>query len=173
MNLSIITCIFGLFIFSPTTVPSFSIGEFNGIQIYSGGDNSVNRSESGYRYGLKWQCVEFVKRYYFDYLEHTMPNVWGHAIDYFDPSVSHGSMNNSRGLFQFENGNKEQPRENDLLVLNWAEPYGHVAIISEVTENHIKIAQQNAGPAFIKLTLTKKNGHYTIGEEAVGWLRKP
>src|SRR5215216_5426914 len=43
----------------------------------------------GYYYGQKWQCVEFIKRFYFLAHGHRMPDVMGHALDFFDPLVPH------------------------------------------------------------------------------------
>lgn len=147
------------------------IGDLNGLTIYGPGDNTVHSHTNGYRYGLKWQCVEFVKRYYKLHLDHEMPNVWGHAIDYYDPKIKDGEMNKARKLVQFKNGTSSPPAVNDLLVLDWAPPWGHVAIISEVGEDYVEIAQQNAGPAKYQLDLSKKDGCYLIGSNALGWLR--
>jgi len=62
----------------------------NNVPIYSNGDavyqsHGKHFSKDGYYYGRKWQCVEFIKRYFYDYCGHSMPNVWGHAKDFFDP----------------------------------------------------------------------------------------
>lgn len=48
----------------------------------------------GYNVGLRYQCVEFVKRYYsLEHYAHRMPNSYGHAKDLFDPRVEDGAMN--------------------------------------------------------------------------------
>lgn len=56
----------------------FSVGQqidsLNGVYVYyNGGVENVtgrNITEDGYNLGLKYQCVEFVKRYYYEYLNH-------------------------------------------------------------------------------------------------------
>jgi len=52
--------------------------------------------------------------------------------------------------------------------------YGHVAIITEVTESAVEVIQQNVlGKTRDRLPLTEKNGSYTIGgmKQPAGWLR--
>ena len=58
------------------------IDSFNGVVVYHNG--SVRHVEgrrviNGYNVGLKYQCVEFVKRYYLEHLNHQMPDSYGHA----------------------------------------------------------------------------------------------
>ena len=52
-------------------------------------------------------------------------------------------------------------------------PYGHVAIVSEVNENNITIVQQNAG-AFSQTrevyVVNKVNKHFYLKENVLGWL---
>lgn len=50
-------------------------------------------SPEGYYYGQKWQCVEYIKRFYFQSLGHRMPDVMGHAKDFFDPALTQCSLN--------------------------------------------------------------------------------
>ncbi len=72
--------------------PNFEIGQkvdsLNGVVVYyNGGVNHVadrNVTKDGYNLGLKYQCVEFVKRYYYEYFHHKMPDNYGNAKDFFD-----------------------------------------------------------------------------------------
>jgi len=96
----------------------------------------------GYYYGRQWQCVEYVKRFYYDSLDHAFPDGMGHAKTFFDPGIAHGALNPKRGLLQFTNGSGESPRLDDLLV--WTQGnYGHVAIVSKVGEGFMEVVQQN------------------------------
>src|SRR5262245_34634763 len=57
---------------------------------YNGGINTSGGrrlGSDGYNLGLKFQCVEFVKRYYYERYQHRMPNAMGHAKDFFAPKV--------------------------------------------------------------------------------------
>ncbi|MFA0963395.1 hypothetical protein AB9P05_16445 [Roseivirga sp. BDSF3-8] len=46
-----------------------------------------NLTPDGYNLGLKYQCGEFMKRYYYLHLNHKMPDSYGHARDFFNPSL--------------------------------------------------------------------------------------
>lgn len=150
-------------------VPIYS----NGTEVYK--SHGKHYSADGYYYGRKWQCVEFVKRYYYDAHNHSMPNVWGHAKDFYDIKTTHGTVNSDRGMLQFKNGSNEKPEVNDLLVWNNG-PYGHVAIVSAVNKNSITLVQQNMrNAAEAKIELNIQSGIYSINgtNPPVGWLRLP
>ena len=77
------------------------IDSLNSIYVYYNGgvDNVVQRNtKDGYNLGLEFQCVEFVKRYYFEYHNHRMPDSYGHAISFFDKNLSDGELNKQRKL---------------------------------------------------------------------------
>lgn len=165
---------------------SFTKGEkidsLNGVYVfYNGSVGNVsgrNTTSDGYNLGLKYQCVEFVKRYYYQHLKHKMPDSYGHAKDFFNPNLEDGKISKRRNLTQYTNKSKSKPKVNDLLVFNGTSfnKYGHVAIVSKVTKNRIEIIQQNPGP-FSKsresFLLSHTNGKWEIKEERVlGWLRK-
>ncbi len=163
-------------------VESSKVGDivitYRTIPVYSNGDNYTlsygkHYSANGYYYGQKWQCVEFVKRFYHDAFNHQMPSAWGHAIGYYDPTVLHGKLNKDRGMFQFKNGGATSPQPDDLLVFDFA-PYGHVSVISAVRENEIEVVQQNiAGKPRQIYCLEKKDGLFAIvaKNKPIGWLR--
>lgn len=133
-------------------------------------------TKDNYNLGLKWQCVEFVKRYYYNFLHHKMPNTYGHAKDFFNPLLSDGKLNRDRNLIQFVNSNKSKPQVHDLIVFdgNVFNPYGHVAIISKIGEDYIEIIQQNVGKTSRDtINLEHENSKWYIGDSSVlGWLRK-
>lgn len=135
-----------------------------------------NLTTDGYNLGLKWQCVEFVKRYYYEHLNHKMPNSYGHAKDFFDIRLKDGMLNKDRNLVQFTNGSKASPKVDDLVIFkgNLFNPYGHVAIISKVAGNEIEIVQQNVGKnSRDYFQLRFENNKWSINDSSVlGWLRK-
>ncbi|MFT6180005.1 MAG: surface antigen [Akkermansiaceae bacterium] len=132
-------------------------------------------ADDGYYYGQKWQCVEYIKRFYHDAKNHDMPSVWGNARDFFDPAVHHGQLNPNRGLVQFRNGGNTPPKPDDLLVFRDGS-LGHVAIITKVNSDSIEVIQQNVlGSPTSSHQLKKQNGNYTVGtkKQPTGWLRLP
>jgi len=158
------------------------IDTFNGVDIYYNGRvaniQGRNVTSDGYNLGLKYQCVEFVKRYYYEYYNHKMPNSYGNAKDFFKSSLLDGEYNKDRGLTQYNSPSSSKPKVGDLLIFGatqWNE-FGHVAIVSKVKSNQIEIAQQNPGsnnPSRKNYALNKTNGQYTINSPYIlGWLRK-
>lgn len=158
------------------------IDSLNGVFVYYNGgvDNVTGRNITVdcYNLGLKYQCVEFVKRYYYEYLKHKMPDTYGHAKDFFSATVSDGQKNTKRNLTQYTNPSATQPKINDLLIFDGTtfNKFGHVAIVSHVAENEIEIIQQNPGPfakSRVILSTEYKNKKWEIKNERVlGWLRK-
>lgn len=161
---------------------SFSIGDsvdsYNDVVVYNNGINYPKSygkhytKDSSYYYGKKWQCVEYIKRYYYDHFHHKMTNGFGHAKTFFDKDTKDGELNKERGLIQYTNGSSSPPKVNDIVVFGGK--YGHVAIVTKVTPTEVEIIQQNiymTPRETFKLIL--KDGKYTIGEnrKPEGWLR--
>ena len=151
----------------------------NGVVVYCNGGMNATHGRNvvdGYNVGLKYQCVEFVKRYYLEHFHHRMPNSYGHAKDLFDTAVADGALNPARRLMQFMNGSNTKPRAGDLLVLNgWiGNPYGHVAIVSKVEDDELEVVQQNTGSSREAYVLDLRSGHWWVDSKRVlGWLRMP
>ncbi|MEL1253086.1 CHAP domain-containing protein [Flavobacterium sp. DGU38] len=158
------------------------LDSLNGVIVYYNGgvDNVAERNvtKDNYNLGLKYQCVEFVKRYYYEHYNHKMPDAYGHAKDFFDPKIKDGELNPKRDLIQYTNSSKAKPKIGDLVIFSGSllNRFGHVAIISKVSENEIEIIQQNPGPFSSSretFVLKKKEGKYKIeNNRLLGWLRK-
>jgi surface antigen len=168
----------------PTTAllprePGTPLDSLNGVVVYHngsmghvGGRNVVD----GYNVGLKYQCVEFAKRYYLEHYGHRMPNSYGHAKDLFEPAVVDGALNEQRALLQFTNPSAQSPRVGDLVILDaWrGNAYGHVAIVSAVLDDELEVIQQNTGSTRQHYDLEQQDGQWLIDNDRVlGWLRMP
>jgi surface antigen len=172
----------GVWLFAASDQASIGakLDEYRGVAVYSNGliyskSHGKHYSDSGYYYGQKWQCVEFVKRFFQQAHHHEMPDVWGHATDFFDESVPQGELNAARGLFQFQNGGDIYPKAGDLVVFTNGS-FGHVAIICGVTTNEVEIIQQNVlGYPRQKLPLKWTPKSFIVGDtyQPAGWLRVP
>lgn len=157
------------------------VDSLNGVYVYYNGgvnQNSGRNVVDGYNVGMKYQCVEFIKRYYYEHYHHKMPDSYGHAKSFFDKKISNGEMNVSRGLIQYKNGEGILPQIGDIVVFDGYlfNPYGHVALISAVGDNEVEIIQQNSGYMNISrkcLRLTKNSSGWKIQNKRIlGWLRK-
>jgi CHAP domain len=163
-----------------------AIDELNGVKVYYNGGVSHtdgrNTAADGYNIGMKWQCVEFVKRYYYEYLHHKMPDTFGNAKDFYDIKLADSTFNTARGLWQYSNvGSKRPPKPNDIIVYSGtlSNPYGHVSIVYAVQKNNdgsqsVFVIQQNPGPygkSRVSYPLALKNGKYRIANDRIlGWL---
>lgn len=166
--------------------PGKTIGEpldsLDGVVVcYNGGINHTkerNKTADGYNIGLKYQCVEYVKRYYLQHYGHKMPDTHGHGKDFFDPAIADGKLNPKRDLLQYTHPSKTRPQKGDLLVWkgNFWNKYGHVAIVAEVTENELTYIQQNPGPygdTRETVGIEKEGGKWKLKDAGIlGWLRK-
>ncbi len=180
---------FGYFLYSyfknKNPNPNYRYGQIldslYGIPVYYNGNighvEGRNKTEDGYNIGLKYQCVEFVKRYYYQHYNHKMPDSYGNAVDFFDTALRDSSYNAKRDLIQYNNPSMYKPQIGDLLVYKGhiGNIYGHVSIISNVEKNSIEIIQQNPGAfnkARAKFPLETTMGNYYIHNERIlGWLR--
>lgn len=164
---------------------TYQIGDrldsLNHVVVYYNGSmgnvNGRNTSPDGYNIGLKYQCVEFVKRYYYEYYKHKMPNAYGNAIDFFNKELKDGELNKDRDLIQYSNPSKSKPQIGDLIIMDatWTNEYGHVVIVSNVTDDEVEIIQQNAGnpdhPRDV-FDLELNDGLWEIDHSRIlGWLR--
>ncbi|WP_343748261.1 CHAP domain-containing protein [Fluviicola sp.] len=180
--------VLGFFVYrnNPFLFTSVEIGDpidsLNHVVVYynsgTGNVSGRNTAPDGYNIGLKYQCVEFVKRYYYQHYNHKMPNPYGNAVDFYNKSLSDGNWNPDRGLTQYSNPGSSKPRVGDLIVLDATSlnGYGHVAIISGVSDHTIEIIQQNGGKhakSRVTYGLISQRGRWQIDHSRVlGWLRK-
>lgn len=154
------------------------LDSLNGVVVYDNagmGNVSGRNVVDGYNVGLRYQCVEFVKRYYLEHYDHRMPNSYGHAKDLFDRAIADGHVNADRALVQFTNPSASMPAVGDLVVMDgWkGNPYGHVAIVSKVADGEVEVVQQNTGSTRGTYDLEMTDGRWRIDSKRVlGWLRK-
>ncbi len=153
------------------------IGEFEDVGIF-GNDGANDRGD----YGLQFECVEFINRFYAVRLGHKNMTQSGNAEDYFRHTAN-------KGLVAYPNGSNERPRKYDSLVFDGGDNdgnVGHIALITEVGNDRVTFVQQNAVAWkhgwFAKdiwrdsLPLTEDHGTWTIAQgrnrlPVIGWSR--
>ena len=174
-----------LFYKKPQLFSSYELGDpidsLNHVIVYYNGNTGTvigrNTSVNGYNIGLKYQCVEFVKRYYYEFYHHEMPNSYGHAFSFYNKTLKDGVRNLERDLMQYTNPSATKPQVGDLIVMDAGSlsGFGHVAIVSEVREDEVEIIQQNPGATAssrVWFDLNSSNGNFHIEHSRVlGWLR--
>ncbi len=157
------------------------IDNYKGVNVFFNGSvtsvSGRNTTKDGYNLGLKYQCVELAKRFYYEAYNHKMPDSYGHAKDFFSNALPDGGYNKARNMTQFRNGGLTPPRVDDLGVIGASQynQYGHLFIITKVTSTEVSFIQQNPGhgnPSRGIYRLLNQNGRYTIDcDGLLGWLR--
>lgn len=171
---------------SAVAVPSVAaygtlVGTFNGVAAYSNGSdtyvsNQYNITDDGTNTGMKWQCVEYVKRYYYLNYGKTWYIPGQNANDYYGNATA-------LGLTAFPNTGTTAPQVGDILAFaGGSGELGHVAIIRELGADYVKVIQQNvtqnSRDADFSYSLTVSDGTYTVSAAMLGqsyttqgWLR--
>ncbi|WP_392558434.1 bifunctional glutathionylspermidine amidase/synthase [Orbus mooreae] len=150
-------------------------------------DDASFRSYIGHEYmGYKWQCVEFARRFLYLNYGVVFTDV-GMAYEIFSLRILRHVVDESLLPLQaFANGCKRAPTSGALLI--WQEGgifkrTGHVAIITEVLADKVRIVEQNvthhrlpAGQQWTReLALVCRNGEYHLQDTfddttILGWM---
>lgn len=96
--------------------------------------------------GYKWQCVEFARRWLLHQRGYVFEDV-PMAYDIFRlDSVLVPATGERLPLRAFANGARRRPQPGCMMVWGEGGPFeqtGHVAIVTAITETHVRIAEQN------------------------------
>lgn len=138
----------------------------NGRDMHTG-----NSCDSRGEFGNRYQCVEYVKRFYAHVFGVADAADWrGNGGDYYRKAEGFG-------LVRFENGGANGPQVDDIMVFAGG-AHGHVAVVTRVTSDHVEIVEQNwstTGRATLRVVTT--GGSVTVsprgGYRISGWLRHP
>ena len=118
------------------------IGTFNGVNAYSNQQGLLNSDETNYYNGIytgiKWQCVEYARRYL----------IVRHGITFSDVNNAYEIP---RAKFTKLNGNSVIMNNNVAVgsLIIWPQYYkidgyeGHVAVVSSISAKGIRVAEQN------------------------------
>ncbi|KAH8617384.1 CHAP domain [Trypanosoma vivax] len=147
-----------------TTTFGSIVGMHNGVVAYS--NCNINHTSSDFStvdgnqgasdkiFGMKWQCVEYARRYWMlrgTPLPARFDSVAG-AADIWALTEAHLLNGTSVPLAKITNGRPPapgtdaRPRVGDLLIYPQRPedfPHGHVAVIVEVTAENVLVAEQN------------------------------
>ncbi|MDS4032381.1 MAG: CHAP domain-containing protein [Candidatus Contendobacter sp.] len=139
-------------------------GSYNGVPVYSNCKSDYFSEQAnpypGYTTGYKWQCVEYVARYF-------------KAI--FNKKIAGGNANtyctkaSEKGLKKSDNGKtSDKPQPGNVICSNGGN-YGHCAIVRAVGSDYVEVIEQNfnnsSADANHRLSLKKDgNGKYRVGD---------
>ena len=125
--------------------PIYGVTE-NGVVAYCNSSkyNHIDHYLDGLPTGKKWQCVEFVRRYYMQIHSLTFPSV---ADAYEMMKLTEFIDINTHQSYPctFYSPTESTPQKDDIIILKHEE-YGHTAVIVAVQGSQIRIAEQNWDP---------------------------
>ncbi|HVT30714.1 MAG TPA: GH25 family lysozyme, partial [Lacipirellulaceae bacterium] len=139
-----------VFTLSPTVLSagtqpwSTALGSFNGVVNYSNDPTTMPSPQpssyvNGQYMGLKWECVEYVRRYYYFEYGLNLFSLSGalNARDFFN----HAAI---MQLAAYPNGGTSAPEVGDILCFSpTSSGLGHVAIVRAVGSTTVTVIQQN------------------------------
>lgn len=154
-----------------------ALGSFNGVIAYS---NGIDTAGTYGTYGLEYQCVEYVNRYYATYLK--LPNMKGNG----NANLLFSNLPSKYNLTQFTNKiSSTPPQVGDILCFSGGtDGKGHVAIVRALSSNQVTVIQQNVTEDYrdtsFAYSLSINDGKYSIDASRLGatykcqgWLRAP
>nr|AAO00721.1 trypanothione synthetase [Trypanosoma brucei brucei] len=167
--------------YTPCGVPAYS----NGHDGFFSGERSI---DGNLFCGFKYQCVEFARRWLYEAKGLVLPDVnW--AAHIFDLTEVHdASTATPVPCVKVSNGTAAKPVADSLLIyaVNEDAPWGHVAVITEVGDKWVRIADQNhrfhkwKGTYSAELLLKHEGGVWTVEDHAaegifvpLGWVTFP
>ncbi|KAH8617413.1 CHAP domain [Trypanosoma vivax] len=167
--------------YSPGGVPAYS----NGHDMYFAAERSINGKLFC---GFKYQCVEFARRWLYETKGLVLPEVdWAANISSLQYVFDARTAEHVPCLL-VKNGTSEKPVVDSLLIYPVDEDarFGHVAVITEVGEDWIRVADQNhrfhkwEGAYSAQLSLKSEGGAWFVEDATqhgvlrpLGWLTFP
>lgn len=133
----------------------------NGPKYTSTSRNSVN----GYDTGLAYQCVELVRRFYYQYYGKQMGKGYD-AKNFFANAYRWG-------MTAYSNGGGMAPKPGDVLCFNGNEGggAGHVSLVAEVAADYVIVVQQNVyKDTHVGKKLSRSGNRINVAN-LQGWIR--
>ncbi|CAF0877489.1 unnamed protein product [Rotaria sordida] len=155
------------------------------VPAYSNEKSHSFRSGRHYIYGIftgyQWQCVEFARRWLLIRKSCTFKDIPCAANIWTDVSYIERVIDGKHfQLRLIPNSSPQPPKKDSLLIYRRSNkmPYGHVAIITDVTSDYVYIAEQNnlyhywPGDYARQERLKFHDGNYYIDDEdpIYGWI---
>ena len=156
------------------------------VPAYSNGNDTYISDDYNYLYGvymgIKYQCVEYARRWLFIRTGCVFGSIDGAADMWTELThVQRVVDGQCFALRKYPNGSPTPPRNESILIYQRAGtdmPYGHVAIIVDVLPGFIRVAEENydayywSGNYSRQIPYAMKNGSYYIDDSypIAGWM---
>ena len=156
------------------------------VAAYSNGNDSYTSNEGYYLYGvymgMKWQCVEYARRWIFTRKGCVFDSV-DSAVDIWNQLtfVQRVVDNKCFSFKKYPDGSPNPPKNESLIIYKNDTkdmPFGHVAVIIDVLPNFIRVAEENYYPYYWLGNYSRQipygliNGSYYIQDDypIFGWI---
>ncbi|CAF1046090.1 unnamed protein product [Adineta steineri] len=156
------------------------------VEAYSNGNDTYVSKESSYLYGIymgiKWQCVEYSRRWLFIRKGCVFKSIPGAADIWTQVDSAQRVVDKKCFPFKkYANGSSSPPINESLLIYSRSGadmPHGHVAVIIDVLPNSIRVAEENfdffywSGNYSREIPYDFINGNYYIRDNytILGWM---
>lgn len=155
------------------------------VPAYSNGNDSHTSNEWNFLYGvftgMKWQCVEYARRWLFIRKGCVFDSIDG-AKDIWNLTIVQRVVDKKCfTLKSHPNGSPYRPQNESLLIYKGSTPdipFGHVAVIVDVLPDAIRVAEENYNPYYWtgnyarEIPYVFRNGSYFIDDyySIFGWM---
>jgi glutathionylspermidine amidase/synthetase len=154
------------------------IGITHNVVVFS--NKNINKQKLNYLNGvftgIRWQCVEFARRYLIINYGITFKEI-PNAHEIFTLTNFHNMLTNKLyPITKHFNGCKILPKVGSLLIWNASvdeNATGHVAIITKINlPNYIEVCEQNwhIDKLNRQIKTMYKNGFYILDKHLIGWI---
>jgi len=155
------------------------------VPAYSNGDDNYFSGERHYFHGIfmgfKWQCVEFARRWLLLRKTCTFRSIGSAADAWHELSNIERVIDGKKfPLIAHSNGSSVLPKKDSLLIYPRCRdlPFGHIAIITDVGRDYIRIAEQNyrfhhwSSNYARQIPMIVKNGEFYLKDhyKISGWM---
>lgn len=147
--------------------------DHHGVPSYQNKGSSSPNYYDGVFTGLKYQCVEYARRWLLQVKGYTFTNV-DHAYEIYDlPEVVQAETTLSRPFLSIPSTSSDI-QHGDLIIYRKSNvfPHGHVAVASKVDKEYVYLSEQNYSSKKWKDKYARKISKASLNDGSIiGWKR--
>lgn len=167
----VIIAVISLFFLLPKGPRVLGIDKY-GVPSYQNNDKSSANYYNGFYTGIKYQCVEYARRWLIQVKGYTFPEV-DHAYQIYDLPIAQ-TIKGKALLFESIPSSSIDIRAGDLVIYRKSDtfPHGHVAVVSDVDASFVYLSEQNMNKRKWKQNYSRKILKTNINDGTIlGWKR--
>lgn len=161
-----------LVVFFPRREPTLGV-DSHGVVSYQNKGSSNPTYYNGVYTGLKYQCVEYARRWLVQVKGYTFDQV-DHAYQIYNLKTVHMPLDNIKVPFLSIPSTSTDIQVGDLVIYRKSEtfPHGHVAVVSKVSPSFVYLSEQNLNQKKWKNDYSRKISKDKLNDGTIiGWKR--